>query len=90
MEVSVWACSFLLNDNVEYTLSRPAGRFKILGGQPKNLCNLVNLYPIFKILFSSESCSKGKLLGGKLPPPASTVPAALNLICKDDFSCQTQ
>ena len=49
-------------------LCRPAGRLKILGGQPKNVRIFVNLYPIFKILFSSESCRQGKLLGGQAAP----------------------
>ena len=54
------------------SLIRPARRFKILGGgggQPENVRILVNLYPIFKILFFSESCWQSKLLGGKLLPP---------------------
>ena len=48
---------------------RPAGRFKILGGQRKNICILVNFYPIFKNFFSSESCCRGKLFRGQASPP---------------------
>ena len=52
--------------------SRPGRTFKILGGQPSIS---VNFYPIFKILFFSESCWQGQLLGGQAAPPP--VPPAL-------------
>ena len=59
-----------------FTLLQARRKVQNIEGQPKNVHILVNLYQIFKILFFSESCSQGKLLGGgqaSCPP----VPAAL-------------
>ena len=72
------------------TVCRPAGRFKILGGQRKNVCILFNFYPIFKTFFSSESYWRGKLFGGQAAPPAPPVPAALVWHCLLDYLSKQQ